>query len=326
MIRSSIMYFLLLMSFSCVAQQVKISGTLRASDGRAFYPRAILNDTLQRFFMKNVSIDEPGEEENNLRLYRRFEALSNDSSVIVRPDSLGKFSMTASIRDSIIFGAYNFHTQRYAVKDLLKGRVVNIVLEEIPCVPYEECTSPSGKMYVFVGEKISVDLVERKNYCNRFILDSEYGAKYKIVKNLYGDYRGDTIQFTAYDHYGKPPFSKHKHVLLFVTEYCGKLIHEKYQYFDVYPTENGRWASPGNPWRFDRPDTTVVQGEVIPFGNLTFDKYLDKRYRNMKFNAPYFKIDGNCVVPIMGSYVEDLFEIKKKTTLKAGGFTFEKSK
>jgi hypothetical protein len=311
-----------MLCLSTAAQQVKVSGKLKTSDSQYATPQAILNDTLQRFSKKYLGKPEPDEEEKFWKHYNEFKALFTDSTIVARPDVQDRFSLTADLRDSIIFSASQHYTERHAVSDLLKNGAINIVLEKIPCLPFQQCNTPSQKLYVFIGEKISVDHAEGKIYCNTISFDSEYDAKYKIIKNIYGDYKGDSIKFTAYDHYGTPSFSHHKYVLLFVAEYCGKLIHEKYQFFDVYPTENGRWASPGNPWRFDRPDTTVVQGESIPFGDLNFDKYLDVKYKNLKFPSPYFKINGNCVEPVMGAYVEDLFEIKKKTTLKARGFAF----
>lgn len=312
-----------LAGFNTFGQKLKISGIIRDQNTGLFSrPKAVLNDTLARFANATKPLEDSPDLEAWTRWTERFQKLSGDTSLVSQSDSTGKFSLVADLRDSIVFYSYEHYPKRYAVSDLLKIRPLIINLIKIPCVPYIECDAPAEKLFVFVGEKISVQPGERVNYCERFLLDSRYEARYKIIKNIYGDYKGDSISFTVYDHYGVPAFSQHQYVLLFVSQYCGKLYHEKYQYFDVYPTENGRWASPGNPYRSDKPDSTKIIPQKIGFGKLNFDKIIDQRKRGMQFTEPYFKIEGNCVTPVLGAYAEELFEVKKSGTLKARGFKF----
>ena len=323
--RCTLLIYLSLVSLFAAAQRVQISGRLKESSVQSMsFGRIILNDTLQKFSKAYLASPEPGEGAKFLEHYKEFSKLSQDTAYIARPDTMHRFSITADLKDSLIFKSYQHITQRHAVSDLIKKDSIEIILLKQPCLPYQNCDQPAEKLYVFIAEKISVNYARDTLYCDRFSMDSKFDASYKIIKNLYGDFKGDSIKFTAYDHYGVPAFSHHKYVLLFVSKYCGKLFHEKYQYFDVYPTTNGRWASPGDPRRFNSSDTSRVQIEKIPFGTLNFDKIIDGVYHNMTFTSPYFKIEGNCVEPIMGAYAEELFEIKKKTVLKARGFFSEK--
>jgi hypothetical protein len=96
-------------------------------------------------------------------------------------------------------------------------------------------------------------------------MDSRYVAKYRMLQIVYGAYKEDTIEFVVYDHYGKPAFSNYKTVLLFVSYYNGKLYHEKYQFFDVYKTSNDRWASPGDPYKFDDHHRKDLKPQKLEF-------------------------------------------------------------
>jgi len=321
--RYALLIYLCFLFLSASAQRVRVSGTLMELGTQSMsFGQIILNDTLQKYSKSRLTSPEPGDVAKFQANYQEFLKLINDTAFIARPDKMHHFSITADLKDSLVFKSYRHITQRHAVSDLIRRDTIQINLAEQPCLPYQDCNQPAEKLYVFIAEKISVTYAIDTLYCNRISMDSKFNATYKIVKNLYGDFKGDSIKFIAYDHYGVPAFSHHKYVMLFVSQYCGKLIHEKYQYFDVYPTVNGRWASPGDPKRFDSSDTSQIRLEKIPFGTLTFDKIIDGIYNRMTFTEPYFKISGNCVEPIFGAYAEDLFEIKKNTVLKARGFRF----
>lgn len=180
-------------------------------------------------------------------------------------------------------------------------------------------------LIVFVGEKIESSKVAEID-SNSWDLGGLY--RYKILKKVYGNYKGDTIEFEAYDHYGTPEFSNYEHVLLFVSEYEGKFYHEKYQYFDVYKTKNGGWASPGDPYRFD---TNISEKKV----KLNKEAFLDPvifdvvngRLKNpvnitqldLIFKEPYFFLKDGKACAYEGTCVRNLFNIKKEGVLKARG-------
>lgn len=152
-------------------------------------------------------------------------------------------------------------------------------------------------------------------------MDSRYVAKYKVLQLVYGTYQSDTIEFVVYDHYGRPGFSKYKTVLLFVSIYDGKLYHEKYQYFDVYKTADNRWASPGDPYKFDDYHRKELKPQKIKFKDKVFYnlKQYDQAVIATLFPKEYYYISRNKAYPLVGTYIEDLFTVKKEGVLKARG-------
>lgn len=176
-------------------------------------------------------------------------------------------------------------------------------------------------LIVIVGERIAVEKFEPVRSKNQILMDEAFRAEYKVLGNVFGKFAGDTCRFVAYDHYGVPAFSKYKHVLLFLSYYDGKLYHEKYQYFDIYKTRNGRWASCGDPHRFDK----AHPGDVVAV-KLKFDKPVTSDLSGMKeeqvkrfFPEQFYEIKGGKAYCRKGAYVEQLFEIKRDGVLEARG-------
>ncbi|WP_285055347.1 hypothetical protein [Pedobacter ginsengisoli] len=325
---------------SSYAQTILVKGLVRdtiknvnAGNDRIM---VILNDTLERGAAKlhaALNKRKPGkrtsaqnqEDSVNVSLW---EELSKDKRFVVSPNQAGEFEILAQPTDSLIFTSHLFITQRHAVKDLIKQQNISINLEPLPCEPMVRCDDKNPTLYVFIAEKIGAKYAP-PNYCPEnghswISKDSRYQAKYKILENIYGDYSKDTITFMAFDHYGEPPFLNYKYVMLFVSEHCGQLIHEKYQYFDIYPTADGRWARPGDPYRFDTNQPKLFKAQKLKFKeNLSFD--IGNEYKSViaeKYPKPYFKITRDKAYPLTGVYSEDLFSIKKDGVLKARGYVF----
>lgn len=201
--------------------------------------------------------------------------------------------------------------------------------------------SSKDSLIVFVGEIIEVKfsqeekkeepadtIIEGKDtdYVRHISIsmDARYIAKYKILQLLQGPYKADTIEFVTFDHYGKPGFSKYKTVLLFVSVRDGKLYHEKYQFFDLYPAKNGKWASPYSASDYNHPykDSITVRPEKIDFtGRVSFPlAKLTKEQIELWYPAPYYEIKGNKAIAVYGNYIDDLFKLKQQTILKARGY------
>ena len=188
-------------------------------------------------------------------------------------------------------------------------------------------------IYVFVGEQINVTLVENEIIKKphptdstlitwRYSMDFHYKVKYRIIQQVFNHYPKDTIEFDAYDHYGKPQFAAYQHALLFVSEgEGGKLYHQKYQYFDVYLTTDGRWASPGDPYRFDDNRRGSIEAVKINFKEPVIFDLSDIPADKISLIYPqeYYRINGNKAIALKGVYVEDLMNIKKNGVLKARG-------
>lgn len=156
-------------------------------------------------------------------------------------------------------------------------------------------------LIVFVGKKLSV--VEQPAEENS--LDGKFEARFRILKRVFGRYDEPEITFTVYDHYGQPGFAKYDTVLMFVARYEGKLYHEKYQFFPVYPTANGRWASCGDAgqWEIGYEHKTPLKPVPITFAGNVTDKTTGRQCTE-------------------GNYVEDLFSLRRDGVLKARGWIF----
>jgi hypothetical protein len=187
------------------------------------------------------------------------------------------------------------------------------------------CTAltKSNRLFVFIGEKIDVHEIELKAKPGQILMDGAFLAKYRVIEKVYGDYSKDTISFQAFDHYGFPPFAKFRYVLLYVSEYEGKLYHEKYQYSPVFKAKNGRWAGPYAQQDYNHPfaGSIKIKPEKIDFGLdavFTLERQ-DTAYINRVFPKPYYRFEENKAIPIIGNYVPELFELKKQGVLKARG-------
>lgn len=110
----------------------------------------------------------------------------------------------------------------------------------------------------FIGQKISItefdpnennteividsmtgDTIRRVKY----VMDKGFKSKYKVVKNVFNDLETDTIEFIAFDHYGRPEFEKYKNVILYISfnKEKGYYFHQKYQFQKVQKDKNGIW-------------------------------------------------------------------------------------
>lgn len=191
-------------------------------------------------------------------------------------------------------------------------------------------------LIVFVGEMIELTKAPREkavdtilmgndtSYTVHISMDSRFTAKYKILQLIHGTYKRDAIEFTVFDHYGQPAFSKYKTVMLFVSIGSdGKLYHEKYQYFNLYRTKNGKWASPYPARDYDHPykDKITVKPEKITFAekvSFPVDNF-KKEQIEIWYPAPYYEINNGSAIPVYGNYLDDLFKLKQQTVLKARG-------
>jgi hypothetical protein len=166
-------------------------------------------------------------------------------------------------------------------------------------------------LFVFVGEKISVEPLPYEQGS----MDNGFKAKYVILKKVYGSFPQDSIEFIAYDHYGIPPFSTFKNVLLFVSADSGTYYHQKYMYNDVYRTKEGDWAGPYAEQDYKHPYNKRTKIKPV---KIDFDTRVAYP-RNDKHPRPYFEPIGDSSVAIYGNYVEELFSLKKTGFLTARG-------
>lgn len=306
--RNIILILLAIFTNEAFSQKVTISGTaLDTTNGRnPVY--IVVNDTLRK--------SREGKSPN----WDSYKSLTEDTTVNLFAKNDGRFQVIAYKSDSLFFQSFRHIQKVYSVSDLLKMKRVDIRLDPEICIPYVRCedTLPTN-VYVFVGQKLKVDYEPEPYYCNVETMDSRFNAEYKILEKEIGQYNKDTISFTVFDHYGKPAFSKYETVLLFVSEYCDKLFHEKYQYFDLYKTADNKWASPGDPYKYDSYHKKNLVAQSIKFADsVWFDiSKLSKVAVKQQYPESFYKIEGLKAIPIKGSYVDELITVKKDGVLKA---------
>jgi hypothetical protein len=171
--------------------------------------------------------------------------------------------------------------------------------------------------YVLVGARIEVSNITDKI---DVLGDSWLKGKYKVVQNVYGNYSKDTIEFLASFHCGANLFLKSEHVLMFLIKNNNGTFLQKYQYFDVYRTVDGRWASPASPGKFKNDDTVHTKPYPIAFmDSIWYDTRQTDRgcMRKVVYAEPYFKVEGYKAFALMGAYVDDLFLMKRELLNRA---------
>lgn len=303
--------FLTVQTFS---QNVTISGTaLDTTNGRnRVY--IVVNDTLRKF--------REGKSPN----WDVYSNLIKDMTLSFFTKADGAFQVKANKTDSIFFESFRHIPQIYSVSDLLKMKPIKIQLEPQICIPYVACkdTLPS-KYYIFVGQKLKVIPEQEPYYCDVMTMDSKVNAEYKILEQVVGKFPKDTIHFASFNHNHRITFSNYENVLLFVGEYCGDLYHEKYQYFELYKTMNGKWASPGDPYKYDEYHRKNLKAQSIQFNDsVWFDiSKLSDAAIKQQYPMPFYKIEGQKAIPIMGCYIDELILVKKEGVLKARKITFD---
>ncbi len=185
----------------------------------------------------------------------------------------------------------------------------------------------SDDLVAFVGEKISVTEVDSENKrkctnsdedCIVISLDAKFEASYKVIEVVNGKYSGSRINFEVFDHYGKPRFAAYKYVLLFVSKYQNRLIHNKYLYFDVYQTKSGKWATCGDPNDYNEDelkpailmDVEFVRPVYVDVTHYSEDYILDE------YKKPIWEIKDSKAYCRQGVFADELFRITNEGVIK----------
>lgn len=306
--KKTLIYLLIcFVPFLLNAQKVKIEGFIKLPDKNGWpISCIILNDTinkLDKLRIKDVSI------RNMVTANKDVFTCTNDTSY---------FSIHARPSDTLFFknNPRLYYPKKFAVSDLMKKKKLVIELESKPCIiPKEREQKIPSKLYVFVGEKINVSSVDTSDYCY-MLMDSKYNATYKIEQE-FGDHFPDSkITFMAYDHDFSHRFlfeNYNVNVLLFVEERCGELIHKRYNFFPVYKTQDGRWATPVDTYK-DKYDKSkkdlyenIVFDESVSFDlpNQLSDEQMAEFIKN-RFPEKYYRIKDGKAYPIIGIYAENM--------------------
>lgn len=255
-----------------------------------------------------------GKAFNSEKLNDRIVYVVENGKVITQTDSLGNFELNAKLSDSLFFQSLYHTPKKYLVADLIKKKKINIKLKLKPCEVWPSHPEKPTKLYVFVGKKIKT-WTSPSGYCNDSFNDRKL-ANYEVVKNIYGNFKKKTIQFTSYSHVVMlVDFDDFEYCLLYILEYKGEFIQVKYFFDGVFMTKDGRWATPVmkkfsslNPI-----NTNEFKPTKIDF-LAPFELENNKEFKNIRDYYFYnkYSIKTNSTVEVThGYYVEDLFKNTK---------------
>jgi hypothetical protein len=105
--------------------------------------------------------------------------------------------------------------------------------------------------------------------------DTRYEARFKVLDAIAGTHDSPTVDFVAYNHYGRPYFHKPDHVLLFLERFEDSWVHAKYLFYPVQRTTDGDWATCGNPYARhkksnpDAPYEIEALSFIAPFKSIS---------------------------------------------------------
>jgi hypothetical protein len=179
----------------------------------------------------------------------------------------------------------------------------------------------NSKYFAFVGEKITVEPVVPSPGEVKF--DQQFSAKYHVLEKVYGNYDGEVIEFTVFDHHGFPSFAKYDHALIYIEVHDGKYYHAKYMYSPLFETVDGEWAGPydDEDYNHENNSGTNIKPEIILFRKpVTFDiSQVSPKYVKDFYPKPYYRIWGSRAIAVYGNYVTELFLLKQHGVLRARG-------
>ncbi len=150
-----------------------------------------------------------------------------------------------------------------------------------------------------------------------------------VVKNIYGDFKKDTIQFTTYPPHSpalqqnykpfKAFFADYEYCLLYVLEYENELLQMRYVFDDVYLTKEGKWASPLKPKGLRNTISSdsykLKKIDFVTPIEFAYDERFEKQIKE-NFSEAYNKIGDGKIIVNYGFYAEDIFEVRKTGALK----------
>ncbi len=177
-------------------------------------------------------------------------------------------------------------------------------------------------LVVFVGEKLSV--VERPSDEDPEVLtlDAGFDASYRVLEVVYGRHDEATIDFVAWDHYGRPEFAEYDTVLLYVARDDQGFVHHKYIFQPVYSTQGGGWSGCGDPYQ-GMPEEHRVVVEAVPARfapEVRFDTAgLPPSEVADRYPPEFFEYRDGVAICRAGASVEGLFEVMREGYLAVRG-------
>ncbi|WP_292009461.1 hypothetical protein [Chryseobacterium sp.] len=190
-----------------------------------------------------------------------------------------------------------------------------------------------NNLYIFIGQKISINefnpnpnITEVMNSIDKksrdsiksYFMDEAFHCQYKLIANVYNRLDSDTVQFDAYDHYGRPGFEKHGDVMLYLSKnQSEKLYHQKYIYDPVYKI-NEEWMGIYSFYFPNDHSKSWTKFKTVPFNKDGLIKLklksCDKKCQALYYPYPYFTIKDGYAYPKKAFKIDDIIAYRKKTT------------
>ncbi|MBS1686649.1 MAG: hypothetical protein JSS76_18060 [Bacteroidetes bacterium] len=149
----------------------------------------------------------------------------------------------------------------------------------------------------------------------------KYLARYKVLQVVQGKLKSDTIDFLVFSHNGQPgPMFGYENVLLFVYSRQDTFYQENYQYFDVYRTDDSRWAGAYSSRDYDGGyEHVTVKPERIKFKTPPVYTLESDRpdWIQHVYPSPYYNLNNGKATAVYGNYVEDLCKLRQQTVIRA---------
>jgi len=198
---------------------------------------------------------------------------------------------------------------------------------------YEE--DQSVNLYAFIGKKISVEeftpiqkIIKKLDtetgdsiIVRTISMDNAFKVKYKIIQKLFNDLKTDTIEFVAYDHYGRPGFEEFEYSILYISKNSegNGYYHRKYQFDGLYKDQNDEWFS---FFFFKTPEDLETNsklksfkidlGDKIEYDVSMFSDEVLKTY----FPDKFYKIKNKKARPLRAARPKELFLSKKESVFR----------
>ena len=195
-------------------------------------------------------------------------------------------------------------------------------------------------LYIFIGQKISInefdpninsekitgteideetgDTLTVKN--KAWVMDNAFCCKYLIQKQIANKLPKKTVEFNAYDHYGRPSFEKYDNVIMYISKNKeGTFFHQKYIYDPVYKIKE-KWVG---VLSFVFPNDNLDLWKKFKTININQDNsiktklgFCDKKCQETYYPKPYFEVKNGFVYPKKAFQIEDIVNYRKMTTFK----------
>jgi hypothetical protein len=151
-------------------------------------------------------------------------------------------------------------------------------------------------LYAFVGKKISVTEfnpnAEQKDETimekvtgetlvkKSHIIDLGFRCKYLVIKNVFNKLETDTIDFIAYDHYGRPVFEEPEYVMLYISKSSkgNYFFHQKYQFDYLEKNAEGIFFGYTRKIKRKRNHTVFMPKEIASIEEL-FNKKKEETFK-----------------------------------------------